>query len=197
MSIGATPTDIANLALILIGEQPIMSIDTPTDKQGRTCKAMFEFAKRAAFTAHPWGCLVKRELLPKTGSTPKFEFENEYRLPSDCLRLFQIIDPLTGQTTNETFKVEGDTILTNMGAPLQIRYIKDTSDFSSLPPHVYDVLVHTLALRITLPITAKSTIYNAMKNTLKELLDEASFTDSTVDTPDQPKNADEFGDARE
>jgi hypothetical protein len=196
MALGATRTDIANLALILIGEQPIMDIENPTDKQGRTCKAMFDFAKQAAFNEHPWACLLKRTALAADAVLPAFEFDYSFTLPSDCIRLYRILDPESGDPIEEKYKVEGNKVLCSYDAPLYIQYVADTDNFGLLHPHVYDVLAHTLAERISIPVTGKATIYNAMSRKLKELVDSAVFIDSTVDTPPDPQGVDYYGDSR-
>ena len=195
-ALGGTSTDIANLALILIGEQPIMDMENPTDKQGRTCKAMFEFAKKDAFNKHPWACLLHRVTLPANSISPAFGFAYSYTLPEDCIRLYRIIDPETNEPVDFEYKVEGNNILCDEEAPIYIQYVRDTDNYTTLHPHVYNVFVHVLAEKIAIPVTGKSSIYREMSRTLKECENDAVFIDSTIDTPPVPKNMDYFGDSR-
>lgn len=196
MAIGATATDIANLALTLIGEEPIMNIEDVRNKQGKTVKTMFNFAKRSAFVTHPWACLMKRAALAADNTPPIFGYANSYTLPPDYVRLYRVIDPETNNPIEEPYKMEGNKVLCDRDAPLYIEYTAETDDYSNLHAHVYEVFVHTLALAITLPITAKSTIYNSISRTLKDLINESVFIDSTVDTPPEPTGVDYYGDSR-
>jgi len=54
-----TKTDIANLALSLIGGSTITTIDDPT-AQARACKKWFDTARDEALASHPWNFAIKR-----------------------------------------------------------------------------------------------------------------------------------------
>lgn len=53
-------TDIANLALIKIGQQPIDDIDSLNGESPAICRAAFWQSARETGRAHPWKCLSKR-----------------------------------------------------------------------------------------------------------------------------------------
>lgn len=195
-NVASTATDLASAALVLVGGAPVMDIDDPQNKNGRTCKAMLQMARRTAFNKHNWNCLTKRVALAACVDTPTFEFDYAYTLPSDCIRVYRIYDE-DGYPLNIPYKIEEGKILTNQAAPLYVKYIADTENYSSLDPHVYEVLVHVLAQKICMTVTGKASVYREMTRTLKEIVDEATFIDSSQSTPDQPENVDEFGDARQ
>jgi len=57
-----TRTDIANLALSLIGGSPVASIDDPTS-QARACKKWFDSVRDEALASHPWNFAMKRAII--------------------------------------------------------------------------------------------------------------------------------------
>ena len=71
-------TDIANLALLEVGSQPIDDIDDQnTGSSGAACRAAFWQAVREAGRSHNWNCLKKRASLPQL-SFPNEEYYSSF-----------------------------------------------------------------------------------------------------------------------
>lgn len=58
----ANSTEIANGALTLIGARPISAL-SDTSKEGRTCNANYDVARKAVLRLHPWNFATKRTIL--------------------------------------------------------------------------------------------------------------------------------------
>lgn len=60
---GASDLEIANLALALIGNKAILSIDSTTDPVAVKVKAIFAFSRRKLIRSHPWPFVVTAAIL--------------------------------------------------------------------------------------------------------------------------------------
>ncbi|MFK0377842.1 hypothetical protein [Pandoraea sp. NPDC090278] len=136
---------IANRALTKIGAARITSLDD-TSKSATTIASMFETVRDAELRAHRWHFAKARAKLAALATPPLFDFESAFQLPADYLSLIQvgalIVYPKTD--TRGLFSIEGGQILTNLGAPLNIRYIKRITD-----PNLFDALfIEAFACRL-------------------------------------------------
>ena len=79
-------TDIANSALAEIGARRITSLSDDSDSV-RVCKEQFNNIRDSLLESHPWNFAIKRLQLGKLATSPEFGFDNQFQLPSDCLRV--------------------------------------------------------------------------------------------------------------
>lgn len=159
----ATDVSICNFGLTLLGEPRIVSLDDNT-KQGRACKAVYEISRDALLAAHNWNFAKARAALPALTSVPISQFQAEYQLPTDCLRLWMLNDYYVGAdltdyrgSPTEEYSIEGRKILTNWGAPLQIRYIKRVTDPNQFDAAFVKAFGCQIALDLGEEITASET----------------------------------------
>lgn len=124
----ASQVEIANRALTKLGAARIISFGDD-NKQARAVASMFDIVRDAELRAHLWSFSVKRTSLAALESTPNWGYDYEYQLPSDYLRLLQVNDVYPGPSLEDyrnssvaEYVVEGRKILTNLSAPLKIRY---------------------------------------------------------------------------
>ena len=78
--------------------------------------------------SHPWNFANKRVELAQLTESPAFEYDFQFQLPADCLRVLKTDDEL------DIFKIEGRQLLSN-NAIVKILYtsrIEDTTQFDSL-----------------------------------------------------------------
>ena len=119
----AAPVDIANLALTLMGADPITSLDDQV-KRARVMKANYDLVRKAELRANNWAFAMVRASLPALVSVPTWGFNLEYQLPVDCLRVVQVSEFWVGLVTDDyigsdtsTYKIEGRKIRSNLAAP--------------------------------------------------------------------------------
>lgn len=128
-------TDIANNALIGIGEKVIQDIDDETSPRARQVKVVYEQALRACGRMHSWNCLMKRRVLGNDPDNvdPLGEYEYAYRLPEDCLKLVRLNGVDVGAIPGK-YSLEGRHILTDDDtAKIQyVAYIEDSTIYDSL-----------------------------------------------------------------
>lgn len=152
----ASKVDIANRALQLIGAKRIVSLSEDS-RNARAANAAFEPVKKAELRKHPWGFAVKRAQLAASTTAPLFTRANSFPLPADFIRLLPP-DPETNFNDLD-WTIEGRNIITNDGAPLDVRYIYDVTD-----PNEFDMLFReALAAKLAEQLCEEITQSNAKK----------------------------------
>jgi hypothetical protein len=150
----ASDVDICNRALQKLGAERITSL-TQDSENARECNVAYAAVRDAELRAHPWNFAIKRTQLAYDSTAPAFGFSYAYTLPSDCLRL---LPPDVAYNYNShDWQIEGRKILTDDGAPLNIRYIariEDTTLFDAL-------FVESLACAIAQELCEKITQSNS------------------------------------
>ena len=74
----SSKTEICNLALSLISQKAIESIDAPESTNEVICAKWYDQARRKALSSHPWNFAKKRALAPAT-TTPAFEYTDAFQ----------------------------------------------------------------------------------------------------------------------
>ncbi|AAT38370.1 gp11 [Burkholderia phage BcepC6B] len=132
----ASQVGICNRALTKIGDKRITSLDEDS-KAAATLNSMYDDVLDACLRAHVWSFTKARAQLAALAEAPLFGFSYQYRLPTDFIRLLQVgqFDVYPRTDTRGLFSIENGNILTDMQAPLYIRYAKRVTD-----PNAMDAL---------------------------------------------------------
>ena len=193
----ASDVDIANYALTLLGESRIMSLDDDV-KAARECKAVYEIVRDSVLSAHNWSFAKSRAALSRLDSTPVFGFANEFQLPVDCLRLFMVGDIYVGvdlsdyrNAPTDEYTIEDRKILTDWGAPLNIRYIRRVEDTARYSSTFVDAFGARIAERLAEPLTQSAVKREAAKDAYKAAISEAVRVNA-IEQPPQKIPDDEW-----
>ena len=106
----ATEIDICNGALTKIGAEPINGFDDPK-KTARKCKLRYDICRKATLRSHYWKCTKGRAQINAETQKPAFEWDNQFALPSDLIRLW-LVTTQDG-TPIRNYELEGGKLLTN------------------------------------------------------------------------------------
>ena len=112
----ASEVQICNLALAKVGDEQITSL-TENSKAARLCNLVYEPMRDTTLRSHPWNFAIQRVELAASTETPSYEYNAQFALPSDFLRLLG-----TNMLDAAKFTVEGNLLLCNASA-LKIKYI--------------------------------------------------------------------------
>ena len=139
------------MALAKIGAGRINNLDDSTESspQAIQCRLHFEQTRDALIRSHWWGFASARASLSQDTVDPDFEYDNQFILPNDFVRLKSVYGD-NGTDTGDlrtTFAIEGDRLLTNESS-IDIRYIKKVTDPTKFDTLFIEVLVLKLALKI-------------------------------------------------
>lgn len=183
-----TATDICNLALDILKEAPISSIDDQRPV-AMWCKRNFAVSRDSLLVRADWNFALKRASLPADLTPPAFGWDLAYTLPSDCLRLI----PLTRCGNYEGYpiphEVESGKILTNATAPLKIRYVARVEAYASYPAVFIEALAGYMAMKCAHWVTGKQGYQQIAQGLFAEAMRNAWLVDAIEGT--SPRAADD------
>lgn len=187
----SSETEVGNSALGKLGSSPILNFDAENER-ARFLKARFTPIKDALLRAYPWTFAMRRARLTADAVAPAFGYARSFPFPADCLRLHEVDGAFvySGGNLVETdgspaFMIEGRAILTDMPAPLDIRYVtKDTQ------PAEWDALFdEALACRLAFEMAEKVSQSSGKKESaLRDFsiaIDEAIRVNAIESPPEQ------------
>lgn len=132
----ASKTEICNLSLSFLGASQIVNI-SDNNAKAQVLRAEYEHVKRSELRKHTWRFAIKRDSLSALTSTPvSGPYTQEFELPTDCLKVLMAGDSWPGADmsdyrtgpSSDDYVIEGNRILSNLPAPLSLRYIYDVDD---------------------------------------------------------------------
>jgi hypothetical protein len=162
----ASIVDVANRALTKLGAARIASL-LDDNKQARSINSCIDILLRAELRTNRWTFAIKRVELAADIYGPTFGYTYSYTLPTDMLRLDMINDmdpavPLDNYISQEIldYEIEGNKILTDLTAPLKVRYGSYVGD-----PNQWDELfVEAFACRLAAEICEDITQSNPKRD---------------------------------
>lgn len=116
--------------------------------------------------------------------SPAFDYSYLYSLPTDCLRVITIDE----RQSSPEWRIEGGKILSNTDTSIQLRYVKDVTDYTEMDVDFYDCLSLLLAWDICNLITGDDQMKRALYTDLyggdgkAGLLGSAKFDDAVEDS---------------
>lgn len=171
----ASMVEVCNKALDALGQNPIMSIDDG-NKSANLCKRNWDTVRDAVLRDGVWNFAMKRRVLAPSVNKPAWGFSNQFPIPSDCMRLVEVMGMSTGE-----YQLEGGAILANADV-LRIRYVHRVED-----PNQYDALfVEALSLRLAIAMCEPITQSNTKLSNLEARYAEVKSAAGSVDAQENP-----------
>lgn len=182
----ASKVSIANRALTKLGEDRILLLSDDT-KPARTLNSMFDDVRDAEIRRHRWKFAIKRGSLVALAAAPAWGYALQYPLPADYLGLVQVGARYVRASDKSPapWSVEGRSILTNIGAPLLIRYMARIEDPTFFDPLFVEVLACKLAYEACETLTQSGAKLQAAEQAYKFALSEAVRQDAIENPPDE------------
>lgn len=174
----ASDVEICNRALDALGTEIITSFGDGTRASG-LCNRYFSQIRDEVLRSHPWNCAMKRAVLAADVTAPAWGFDYAYPLPSDCLRVFSVEGD---HDDGGAWQVEAGSILTDLTAPLYIRYVHRVTSTGLLDPMLVSVIAARLAAELAHPLTGSAPIRQAMMKEYLERLRAARSADGQEGT---------------
>lgn len=173
---------ICSNALLMLGDSPINSFDESTSR-ARLATNLWEPVRDMVLRLHPWNCAVKRISLAPDSIAPAFDWNYQFTLPADCLRVLSV-----GRSGAESdWLVESGKLLCDEN-PVLLRYI-----WRNESPARWDsalVWAMTIAMRAVFsqPVAASTSLEQLIRDQLQDVLKQARAADGQEDPPQQLGN---------
>ena len=183
----ASVVDICNQALYLLGHDSITALDDGT-RRANLCNLLWPEVRDTVLSDHPWNCCIARDELAQDATTPEFEFDYRYALPTDpyCLRVISCDqDQYTDENGQAAYpwKVEGRFILINVGTTVKIKYIARITDVAQYPPNLVTAMAAKLAAELAFPVTRSSSVRSQMEELYDRKIAQAKIVDAQEGIP--------------
>lgn len=163
-----TNVSIANQALTILGvAKKLSDLADPNSSNARTLNGVFDSVRRTLLRQYQYHFSKVRVSLPALSTTTVWGNLQRYQLPSDCLFLLRPKDKRVD------WVIEGRTIVTGDGAPLNVMYIADITDPAQFDPCFIDVFAAKLAVVTCQEITESAGKQQIADARLKEAYAEA------------------------
>ena len=175
-------TAICNRALIRIGADTITSIDEDS-KEARVMNILYEQIRKELLRSHLWNFALRREILSSSVDSPDFQWLYRYPLPSDCLRVIGLHDPVS------EFKVENGAIMSDDDG-IYLIYVKDITDVSEFDSGFVTMFSLKLAMEAAYSLTNSSGLTNQLQQEFLQARREAKQYDAQEGIPDTWANFD-------
>lgn len=180
----ASEVTICNLALAALGADRIA--DLGDDSQpARLCSVFYEPGRDAVLRAYPWNFAIRRAALAALSDAPAWGFDRQYQLPEGpspeyCLRVLEVDQ---ADDRNAPFLIEGRKILTDIEAPLYIKYIARVTDPAQFDAAFIRALAARLAVDLAYPLTASASMVEQVSKLYQAVMSEARIVDAQEGTP--------------
>lgn len=184
----ASPVEIANSALMLLGEDPIISFDDPRTA-ARLLTTQYDIERRKLLRAYRWKFAMARAILAPEADAPLFGFSYKFLLPTDCLQFVGIYDPNTPDYqinytgSDVVFKIEGRYVLCDTN-PLYCFYIRDVDLPVDMDAIFVEALAAALAMKLAMPLTNDTGKYQLAKDMFADNIKQARIISAMEGTPE-------------
>jgi hypothetical protein len=183
---------IANRALDMLGQPPIAALTDDT-KAAAACRRNYALSRDHVLRSYPWNSATRRVALAASPTAPAWGFTRQYQLPVDCLR---VLDSEGDLSQGVRWRREGNMLLTDAGAPLNIRYVAQVTDPALLDAMLSDVIAAHLASQIGYQITGSNETASRAFALFERLHREARMMDAREASGDEELAATDWLSAR-
>ncbi|MBN9218964.1 MAG: hypothetical protein J0I79_13500 [Mesorhizobium sp.] len=168
-----TPLDIANMALAVLDEAPIDSLDQDV-KAARLLNLHFDLTREAELTKCAWVFAILRATVTAsdTGNSA-CTLNFAYELPADCLRPLPMTHNGEADGVPVSWRQEAGLIYSDQPGPLVIRYVANLTDPNDWDALFTEVVVAALAVKVAHPLTYKSGMIDIARAAYDRALDAA------------------------
>ncbi|TPM38140.1 hypothetical protein [Mesorhizobium sp. B2-3-4] len=174
-----TPLDIANMALAVLDEAPIDSLDQDV-KAARLLNLHFDLTREGELTRHAWVFAILRATVAGSfAGDGACALNFAYELPADCLRPLPLTHNAEPDGVPVSWRQEAGLIYSDQPGPLIIRYIANLTDPNDWDALFTEVLVAALAVKVAHPLTHKSGMIDIARSAYDRALD-AAFNANAV-----------------
>lgn len=155
----ASVIQIANRALTKLGAARIISLNDDV-KAARSILSCFDDLRDDELRRNRWSFALKRTTLAALSTAPAFGYSYQYQLPADCLKIDMIDDRFPTAVMDNYISaeyvdwvLENGLILTDIAAPLSIRYLAQITDPTLFDPSFREALACRIAVEICEDLT--------------------------------------------
>lgn len=159
---------ICNSALIKLGASKIDSL-LDSNKAAVLCNEQYSKMRDRLLMSHYWNFAIKRASLVEDATSPAFEWENRFVLPTDFLRA------ISTEYNSDEWVIEGGYLLTNE-SEINLKYIAKITTTTEFTPTFDEALAYMIAAELAYPLVQSRSLSQDMWKKAEQVLrDTRSF----------------------
>jgi hypothetical protein len=181
---GVSEATLCSAALRLVAGAKITSLTQGT-KNANVAADLYESVRDDLLRGHDWNFGTSRQKLARSSTTPDFEFDYAYVLPSDWLRTVSVHDN-DGGFGNIFFREEevgGQGCVLASVEDLYLRYVYKVTDVNRMPADFRMALITAMARDLAMPIADSNTIADRFEKRADRALLIAKASDARGSAP--------------
>jgi hypothetical protein len=172
--------EICNRALDYLGQSPITSLED-NSKAANACRRGYPLSRDYVLRSYPWNSAVRRARLAALATAPEWGFARQFQLPVDCLR---VIDS-EGDLDGEVWRREGNLLLTDAAAPLNIRYVAAITDPAQMDSMLTECIAAHLASALAFAVQGSNETQQRAFATFQGIIRQAQAMDARESSQDE------------
>jgi hypothetical protein len=175
-----TEVSICNSALIKLGAERITDL-ADDSKEAQLCNEQYTKIRDELLYSHPWNFATKSVTLTSNGNTHAWNNMNEYDLPTDYLRVWD----LSNQFTNWTMEDDGAGVLKLYAddSQVEIRYIFKQTDVTKYSTKFVELLALKLAVELCYSLVQSASLKQTLVAEYQEAIRDSRSFDAQENTP--------------
>jgi hypothetical protein len=152
---------ICRIALSWLGANPIISLEVTEDDslEAQLCKDNYEGARDAVLEEADWTFAMAEARITALVNGPLWLDGNFFQLPSDCLRVVDVLD--TSGISFDVWEIKSRKVIVDADA-IFISYIRRCTDPTQFSPTFVQALAARLAAILAPAITNSKTVAESM-----------------------------------
>lgn len=165
----ATKTEIANIAIALVGGEIVTNVDVDDSKEAQLIRINYDASKEATLEAQEWSFAIRRFEPPLSPDAPLYEWANKFTPPGEIIRVLTCDQISTNQFDTSRaadnpkppqveWEFEDGFILSNETRILARGITRDVEEGDFSPTFV-QAFAARLAMMIAMPLTQSNQIF--------------------------------------
>jgi hypothetical protein len=161
----------------MLGAQAILAL-TDDNERARLCNGRLVYTRDSLLRSYPWNFAMKRATLARSTTTPTWEYDYQYVLPTDplCLKVMEMEEEYP-------YKIEGRYLLTD-STTCNILYIAQVTDPNEMDVLFREAWAAKIASDICYALTGNSSQQDLMIKMAEQKLRQAKSIDAQEGTPE-------------
>lgn len=187
----ASQLQIANWALMLIGEKRLSAL-SDDNANAENISAAWDFLRDRALRRQAWHFAIQRTSLAADATAPDWGFDYRYALAGDVVKVLQVSETYPGLDLSDNrnsdtaqHRIEGRYILTDLGAPLYVKWVVNSVDIGDWDPSFCALFAADIAEHIGPRATASDAVSQRIAAWRAEAMAEANATNA-IEDPAEP-----------
>jgi len=177
--------DIVNSALIKLGQKRIVALDEGSERAD-VANQQYEAIRNNLLHSHVWNFATIKKKLAQSAIIPVYEFEYQYPVPADFLRLITLSADDAG-VSQPRYRLaydatDGRVAMTDV-TEVWLTYVAEVTDTERMPPSFKEALAWALAEDLAQKITASNTMMQLTSQKAESALRIAKSADGIEQYP--------------